>query len=124
MENVSRRGFISALGALTGAIWLPEPRRVYSFARDLSIPGTDGWIYMGRTGGVGFGGYMLNGYSHRYLRNNGRAGSEFMRITSMSEAIPPPAETCQIGPMASIVTGWSSHHPISSVDVTWTELRN
>lgn len=39
---MNRRGFLSALAGVAGALVLPhEPRRVYSFARELRVPGDD-----------------------------------------------------------------------------------
>jgi len=36
---MNRRSFIQVLGAVTGALLIPyEPKRVYSFARDLKVP--------------------------------------------------------------------------------------
>lgn len=41
VPKLARRSFLGAFSAAIGGLLLPEPRRVYSFARELRVPGIE-----------------------------------------------------------------------------------
>lgn len=79
---MNRRDFLSGLIAATPALAMPYgPQRIYSFARELFVPGIGPWVFIGQ-----FLEVYSDDYEWRFIRQ-AAGGQEYISRTVSREAL-------------------------------------